>query len=219
MAAYPRSRPRRLHTLLSLVLVGMALLVVDVPAEAATKTIALTFDDGPHARYTPMVLDILKRHGVKATFCVVGNRVAEYPALTRRIRTEGHRLCNHSRTHVRMTSLSSPAVREQIRTTQREIRTATGVTPTLFRFPYDDSSARVVTIVHGEDLRIAGWTIDPKDWDEPPAPTITSRVLASARSGAVVLLHDGGGDQSATVRALDPLIRQLKARGYTFVQL
>ncbi|RZU53165.1 peptidoglycan/xylan/chitin deacetylase (PgdA/CDA1 family) [Krasilnikovia cinnamomea] len=192
--------------------------VTTAPATAAArKTIALTFDDGPHPRYTPQVLNLLRKYHVKATFCIVGDNAARYPALVRRIRAEGHRLCNHTRNHANMTRLSNSAARKQITTAQRQIRAAAGVSPTVFRFPYGASNARVRAVVRDCGLRNLRWTVDTKDWERPAARTITARVLRGARPGAVVLMHDGGGNRSRTVASLDSTIRQLKHKGYTFV--
>lgn len=187
------------------------------PSVARRKTIALTFDDGPHPRYTAGVLTALRRHRVKATFCIVGNNAATYPALTRRIHREGHRLCNHTRSHADMTRLSNAAARRQIRTAQKQIRAAAGVTPAVFRFPYGASTPRVRAIVRAQGLRNLRWHIDTRDWQRPAARTITARIVGNARPGAIVLMHDGGGNRSNTVASLDATIRRLKAKGYTFV--
>ncbi|WP_412753685.1 polysaccharide deacetylase family protein [Krasilnikovia sp. M28-CT-15] len=184
---------------------------------AARKTVALTFDDGPHPRYTPQVLNLLRKYHVKATFCIVGDNAARYPKLVRRIRAEGHRLCNHTRSHANMARLSNSAARRQITKAQQQIRAAAGVSPTVFRFPYGSSSARVRAIVRSCGLRNLGWTVDTRDWERPSARTITARVLRGARPGAVVLMHDGGGNRSHTVASLDSTIRQLQRKGYTFV--
>lgn len=182
-----------------------------------TRTVALTFDDGPSPRYTLPILDILKKHEVKATFCVLGDEVGRYPGTTRRISREGHRLCNHTRGHHDMARLSSAAARKQVLTAQGQIARVSGVTPTTFRFPYGSSNARVSAVVRSCKLRILPWTIDTNDWQRPAAKTITARIVNHVRPGANVLMHDGGGDRSTTVRSLDRTIRLLKQKGYTFV--
>lgn len=208
----------KLRAILVLLLVLPAGLVWGSPAQAAAvRTVALTFDDGPHPRYTPRVLDVLKRHRVRATFCVTGDNVGRYPHTTRRIRNEGHRICNHTRNHPDMATLSSAAARRQVLDTQRQVQRTTGVTPTTFRFPYGSSNARVRSVVRDCRLRILGWTVDTGDYLRPPARTITARVVGNVRPGAVVLMHDGGGDRTNTVNSLEQMIRQLKRKGYTFV--
>ncbi|SNY70276.1 polysaccharide deacetylase family protein [Paractinoplanes atraurantiacus] len=187
-----------------------------VQLAAAKKTIALTFDDGP-SKYTPQVLDILKRNNVKATFCMLGNNVGSYAATARRVVREGHRLCNHSRSHPNFTKLSNSAARNQITWTQNKIYSVTKVKPKVFRFPYGASNSRVRTVVRDQNLRILGWTVDTRDWSRPGTSTITSRAVKGARNGGVILMHDGGGNRSQTVASLNATIKQLKAKGYTFV--
>jgi peptidoglycan/xylan/chitin deacetylase (PgdA/CDA1 family) len=186
------------------------------PAVAARKTVALTFDDGP-SRYTPQVLDILARYHVKATFCVLGQNVKAYRKAAQRIVREGHRLCDHSWNHPDFTELSTSAARSQVTRTQRKIEAVTGKNPKVFRFPYGASSPRTRTVVRQQGLRILGWTVDTRDWSRPGAAVIERRAVDRTRPGAVILMHDGGGNRSQTVAALDDVIRRLKAKGYTFV--
>ncbi|XVV08590.1 polysaccharide deacetylase family protein [Actinoplanes sp. CA-131856] len=187
-----------------------------IQVAAAKKTVALTFDDGP-SKYTPQILDILKRNNVKATFCMLGNNVGPYAATARRVVREGHRLCNHSRSHPNFTKLSNAAAKSQITWTQNKIYSVTKVKPKVFRFPYGASNSRTRTVVRNQNLRILGWTVDTRDWSRPGTSTITSRAVKGARNGAVILMHDGGGNRSQTVASLNATIKQLKAKGYTFV--
>lgn len=208
----------RLRALVLLLLLIPGLLTVAAPAQAAARrTVALTFDDGPSPAYTLRILDILRQHRVKATFCVLGDKVVQHPRTARRIRNEGHRLCNHTRNHPDMARLSSSAARKQVLDTQWRVRKVTGVTPTTFRFPYGSSNSRVRAVVHSCHLRTLGWDVDTRDWERPSAGTITSRIVGNVRPGSVVLMHDGGGNRTTTVAALDSTIRQLKKKGYTFV--
>ncbi|GAA2859848.1 hypothetical protein Acy02nite_55960 [Actinoplanes cyaneus] len=186
------------------------------PAAAARKTVALTFDDGP-SKYTPQVLDILKRYHVKATFCMLGQNAGTYRKAAQRIVREGHRLCDHSWNHPDFTDLSNSAARSQVVRAQNRISAVTGRTPKVFRFPYGASNARTRIVVRNQGLRILGWTVDTRDWSRPGAKTIENRAVTGTRPGAVILMHDGGGNRSQTVAALDDVIRRLKAKGYTFV--
>ncbi|WP_229070067.1 polysaccharide deacetylase family protein [Actinoplanes sp. DH11] len=180
------------------------------------KTVALTFDDGP-SKYTPQILDILRRNNVKATFCMLGNNVGPYRATARRVVREGHRLCNHSRNHPDFRKLSTAAARSQVKYTQSKIKSVTGRSPKVFRFPYGSSNTRTRAVVRNEGLRILGWTVDTRDWERPGSATITKRAVNNTRPGGVVLMHDGGGNRSQTVASLNNTIRKLKAKGYTFV--
>jgi peptidoglycan/xylan/chitin deacetylase (PgdA/CDA1 family) len=190
--------------------------VPDPPAGPDDRTVALTFDDGP-SPYTPAVLAVLRRYGVPATFCMLGDEAQRYPAMARRVVAEGHQLCNHSRDHRDMARLSEKKARREVVGAERQIRDAAGVAPTIFRFPYGSSDRLARRVVTGYGMRTLDWDVDPQDWKRPAAPTITRRILRNVRPGSTVLMHDGGGDRSHTVASLAPTIRQLQKRGYRFV--
>jgi len=186
------------------------------PRPHSTRTVALTFDDGP-SRYTAQILAVLRRNHVRATFCVLGNNVKRHPAAARQLVREGHQLCNHTRDHANMARLSRAKARAEVTDTQREIHAATGVKPKIFRFPYGSSDAQSRKVVAGLHLRRLGWDVDPQDWRKPAARKITARIVAHAHPRCVVLMHDGGGDRSHTAASLDATIKQLRQRGYQFV--
>lgn len=179
-----------------------------------TRAVALTFDDGPDPVWTPQVLDHLRRHGVTATFCVVGNRVRQHPTLMARIVREGHQLCNHSWRHdVDLGDRSRSEIRADLDRTTRAIRAAVpGAKVPFYRQPGGRWTPEVVSVVKELGMVPLHWTVDPKDWAKPTAPTIVARVKDGARPGSVVLLHDGGGDRAATVAACPALIADLKRR-------
>ena len=196
----------------------------------APRQIALTFDDGPDPRWTPRILDVLERHHVPATFFVTGTHVLDQPALTRRIVAQGSELANHSTTHADLNRLSDGAVELEINATQRLVETYTGRSMHLFRAPYlgdadPDTAAelRVAQIAAKLGYLTVGLNVDPLDWQTTDAATITARTIAQIEAGdasnarRIVLLHDSGGDRSATVAALPAIIRELRARGYEFV--
>jgi peptidoglycan-N-acetylglucosamine deacetylase len=189
----------------------------EAPPPRVPRTVSLTFDDGPSPDWTPKILDLLRQHRVHATFCLLGDKAAEHPALARRIVTEGHRVCNHSRSHPDLARLPEYRVRQQVLTAQKQIRRATGRTPRTFRFPYGSSDRAAKRIVEGYGLRVLSWDVDPADWTRPSPGVITSRVVRQTCPGSVVLMHDGGGDRGHTVASLDATITQLRARGYRFV--
>jgi cellulose synthase/poly-beta-1,6-N-acetylglucosamine synthase-like glycosyltransferase/peptidoglycan/xylan/chitin deacetylase (PgdA/CDA1 family) len=187
------------------------------------RTIALTFDDGPDPRWTPEVLDALRRHGVPATFFVVGSQVARYPELTRRTVDDGHELGVHTFTHPRITDLPTWRRRAEYAQTQMAIGHAAGVKTRLLRLPYwsgadsldDDNWAMVREAGELGYLSVFSDT-DSRDWARPGVDEIVRNAQPAAGAGAVVLLHDSGGDRAQTVRALDVLIPELKAQGYRF---
>ncbi|MEV4141743.1 polysaccharide deacetylase family protein, partial [Dactylosporangium sp. NPDC049742] len=178
------------------------------------KTFALTFDDGP-SEHTAAMLDLLGQYHIRGTFCVVGEAVAANPALVRRIVGDGHALCNHSTHHDALGRASAEQVRADIATTDAAIAAAApGCTVTYFRAPYGDwgVSAKVA-----QDLRHTpiGWTVDPDDWTTPGAEEIVARIERQLTPGAIVLVHDGGGDRRQTVAAMRILIPRLLAAGWT----
>jgi peptidoglycan-N-acetylglucosamine deacetylase len=191
-------------------------IILHGPVPPAPRTVALTFDDGPSA-HTPEILDILYRHRVPATFCLLGDNAEEQPQLARRIAREGHQICNHSRSHADLARASAHRIRGEVSIAQWQIARATGVTPRTFRFPYGSSDARSERIVRRYGLRPLDWDVDPQDWTRPRSGAITSRVVRRVRPGSVVLLHDGGGDRRHTAAALETIIRELRAKGYRFV--
>ncbi|AXG82354.1 polysaccharide deacetylase family protein [Streptomyces paludis] len=187
--------------------------------DAPSRPVALTVDDGPDPRWTPLLLDVLDAHRVRATFFVVGERAARHPELLRRILAAGHTLGNHTYSHPQPFAALPPArIHEEIRRTQRVVTDATGVTPALFRAPAGGWSRTVLGAAREQGLTPVDWSVDPKDWRAPPAARIARTVLR-ARPGDIVLCHDGGGDRSGTVAALDTALGQLRRRGTVFAVL
>lgn len=188
-------------------------------AADAVPSVALTVDDGPDPRWTPALLDVLDAHGVRATFFVIGERAREHPGLLRRVVAAGHRLGNHSYSHVQpFAALPAADLSREVGATQQVVAGETGVRPTLFRAPAGGWSRSVLAASRDHGLTPVDWTVDPKDWREPPADRIARRV-ARARPDDIVLCHDGGGDRSGTVEALDLALARLRGRGVAFTTL
>jgi peptidoglycan/xylan/chitin deacetylase (PgdA/CDA1 family) len=199
----------------------MVLLATDdvYPApQAQPKIIALTFDDGPDPANTPTILDILKRHKVKATFFVVGQEVNRYPHLVRRESRRRHMVGNHSYTHRDLTTLSEAEVRQELQDTNAAIRAAGAPRPNLFRPPYGNTNAAVEGVATSLRMTQTLWAVDGYRYEklDPPAPPaeLCNRVVSGVSPGAVVVLHDGG--TVYTDDALDCIITRLKEQGYDF---
>lgn len=175
------------------------------------KEIALTFDDGPSG-YTGRVLDILHNTHVSGTFFLVGENIPGRTWVMRRMIDEGHEIGNHSMHH-ETNGASSSSVAE----TSARIREATGFEPCLYRPPGGYVSASTSRAAWQRGMSNILWDVDPTDWQQPGSSAIYSRVVSNARSGSIVLMHDGGGDRSGTVAALDDIIHTLKGRGYRLV--
>jgi peptidoglycan/xylan/chitin deacetylase (PgdA/CDA1 family) len=180
--------------------------------------LALTFDDGP-GDWTPAILDLLDRHGARATFFCLGERVRERAAILQRALAEGHELGNHLFSHRHPQALSDDDIRREIALTAAQIERATAARAPLLRPPYGAQPERVAAA--GAELGfgpVVLWSIDPEDWKEPPPTAIVEHVLREARPGAIVDLHDGWGrtpgDRQPTVEALGRLLPELASLGF-----
>ena len=161
----------------------------------------LTFDDGP-SEWTPLILDLLAEHEVKATFFVTGLALIGNGLIVARAYLEGHTIGNHGFSHVRLTELSDVAVRLQLAETSRSLKTVTGERPSLFRAPFFATNGRVGGIAAGLGLTHVGASIIPDDWMSDDSEAIARVVLSELKPGAVVSLHDGippdGGSDRCT---------------------
>lgn len=185
----------------------------------ARGEIHLTFDDGPTASNTVEILELLDRHDAAAVFFPIGEQVEPNAALLERAVDDGHRLGNHTWSHDRLADLTAWEFDAAVGRTQIAVERATGTVPTCLRPPegvIDDDAADMAA---AEGLSIELWTVDPLDWQTDDADTIARRVIDRAEDGAVVLLHDGGGDRQATVEALGTILRELGRDGYRFTVL
>jgi len=181
--------------------------------------VALTFDDGPNPYYTPQILAVLQQYNIKATFFCIGRQVAQYPYLVKQEYAAGNLIGNHSWSHPNLALLSSTAILTQINSTSAAIQQAIGVRPTFFRPPYGTINANVLTQANLLGLTTIIWNDEARDWTTPGVAVISSRILNLAGNGAIILLHDGGGNRSQTVAALPTIITSLKASGFKFVTL
>jgi peptidoglycan-N-acetylglucosamine deacetylase len=181
---------------------------------SGSRGVVLTFDDGPSPRWTPQVLDQLRAARVTATFCVLGTEARRYPHLVARIVREGHQLCNHSWRHdMNLGRRTAAQIRADLVRTNQAIRAAApNARIAWFRQPGGRWTAEEVAVARQLGMRPLHWSVDPQDWERPPAKTIIKRVQAATRPGSVVLLHDAGGDRSQTLAACRTLIPDLKRR-------
>jgi peptidoglycan/xylan/chitin deacetylase (PgdA/CDA1 family) len=186
------------------------------------RAVALTFDDGPSPTYTRKVLSILRRFHASATFFVIGIRACQYPSLVRQEVGAGMAVGNHSWDHPN----SPPFARLGAARISSEIRRAgqclqsLGTTPAFFRPPGGSFSPEVISAAKDMGERVVLWDVDPRDWS--PGRTwrqIVRNVLQEVHAGAIVDLHDGGGDRSATVKALPHIIRGIRARHLQLVAI
>ncbi len=177
--------------------------------------VAMTFDDGPHPRHTPRLLNILKQRNIKATFYVVGNLVQSHPEIVARMVREGHEVANHTWNHPDITKLSDQRTRSELQRTAQAIHKACGIYPRTFRPPYGAITERHRQWIHRDfGYPTITWNVDPKDWQRPGPSVVASRLVSGARKGSILLAHD---IHSGTISAMPSALDQLLARGFRFV--
>ncbi|MFE9021138.1 polysaccharide deacetylase family protein [Streptomyces sp. NPDC007808] len=178
------------------------------------RTMVLTFDDGPDARYTPYILDILREYDVRAMFFVCGEMVADNKDLLARMADEGHVVGNHTWSHPLLTGLSRARIRAEMERTSDIVEAAYGDRPLWFRAPYGAWNRAAFQLGAELGMEPLAWTVDTLDWMAPGTRTIVDRVENGAAPGVVVLSHDAGGDRSQSVMALRSYLPQLLDAGY-----
>ncbi|WP_425098354.1 polysaccharide deacetylase family protein [Tropicibacter sp. S64] len=179
-----------------------------------SPVVSMTFDDGPHPRLTPVLLDMLRARGLRATFYLIGNRVVQWPDIVRRIAAEGHEIGNHSWTHPNLAKFSDNGVLDEIDRTSDAIFKVTGRPPVTFRPPYGSFSRRQrLMLYEARNLPTILWSVDPQDWRRPGSSVVASRILQGSRPGAIILSHD---IQSGTVKAMPQTLDGLAGRGLRF---
>jgi cellulose synthase/poly-beta-1,6-N-acetylglucosamine synthase-like glycosyltransferase/peptidoglycan/xylan/chitin deacetylase (PgdA/CDA1 family)/spore germination protein YaaH len=199
--------------------------------------VALSFDDGPDPKWTPRILDILRQKNAKGTFMLIGEEAQENIGVMKRIVREGHEIGNHTYSHPDISEISQRQLDLEVKLTEHLFASKLGVQPLYFRPPYDideepdtDDEAAPVVHIQQDGYTIIGNKIDTDDWNEHPRKSpaeISGSVLQQLETmktkpqfrGSIILLHDGGGDRSATVAALPVLIDALRAHGYSIVPI
>lgn len=175
------------------------------------RQVALTFDDGP-SPYTGQVLDILRRNKVPATFFVLGSGVAEEEQALRRVEREGHVVANHSFGHPAMGNMDLAGQREEL-ASQEEAVSSTGIEQhRLFRPPYRSFNQSTFDLLAERNDLMVLWSVDTDDYASYDPQAIVDRVLNEVEPGSIVLMHDGGGERSTTVKALPGIIKGLRRK-------
>jgi poly-beta-1,6 N-acetyl-D-glucosamine synthase len=185
--------------------------------------VALTFDDGPDPTWTPQVLAVLRRHRVPATFFVVGSRVTAHPGLVRAELATGAEIGSHTFAHADVTGLSGWRTSLELSLTQTALAGAAGIHTGLFRPPYSSTPDAVrgpnlaaYRRVGGRGYLVVLSDRDSEDWRRPGVGQVLANATPAPGAGGIVLFHDGGGNRAQTVLAVDLLITNLQAKGYTF---
>ncbi|MFH8975078.1 polysaccharide deacetylase family protein [Streptomyces sp. NPDC017890] len=187
-------------------------------SDAGARGVNITIDDGPDPAWTPQVLDLLREHGVKATFCVTGIQAQAHPDLVKEVVAAGHRLCNHTVSHDTAMDKKSEAYQsKEILDAERMITEASGgVRSMYYRAPGGAFTPYSRGLAASRGMRPLGWNVDTKDFEQPGADAIVATVERELPNGPTILFHDAGGDRTQTVEALRRVLPWLKEQGYSF---
>ena len=185
-------------------------------AGAQHREVALTFDDGP-GPYTQQLVSVLNQMNVPATFFEVGAGEQYFSAGTRDIVAGGYRIEDHTWSHPMMSQLSAADQRSQITSEAREITKFGAPYPRLFRPPYGAWNNETLRILKEKRMLMVMWTVDTADYRLPGSDSIINTVVGGAKPGAIMLMHDAGGNRAETIAALPKIITDLRAKGYKLV--
>ena len=181
------------------------------------KRVALTFDDGPHPKYTPEILDILEEYGVEATFFAVGTNAEMYPGLIAREVAEGHEVGNHTYNHYHTANLDAATFRRDVMACDSALEKITGERVRLFRPPEGVCTEEISRLCEEKDYRIILWSVDTRDWAHVPVDAICRNVMSNTKNGSIILMHDFIGKNSPTPAVLRRIIPGLQEAGFEFV--
>ena len=225
---------RRTGAALQAVIGGLLVLAAPVlaqaaPAQGATRVlsqrlpvdrheVALTFDDGPGVS-TAKILALLRRHHAHATFFVLGSELERHPGLAVAANGAGDEIEDHGMTHHALPKLGRARLLYELRAAADLIQELTGRRPVFVRPPYGSTDGRVIAAARSLGMQVVLWTVDTRDWQNPGAAAIARRVLNNVQPGEIVLMHDGGGARTQTVKAVQAILDGLDAKGYTAVTL
>ena len=185
--------------------------------ENSYMKIALTFDDGPHPRYTGQILEVLEEYDIKATFFVVGVNAKNYPDSLIDVIKKGHEIGNHTYSHPHVSGLNTYTLTDEVEKCESTIYGLTDYKTKLFRPPEGMIDADVRTVLRSLDYKVIMWDIDTRDWAHEPPEKIAENVISNIASGDIILMHDYIGHNSPTVEAIKIFIPVLLEKGYKFV--
>ncbi|MCK4311491.1 MAG: polysaccharide deacetylase family protein [Candidatus Cloacimonetes bacterium] len=176
----------------------------------------MTFDDGPDSVYTGKILDILERNKIKATFFIIGKKALENPELVKRIISKGHEIGNHSYSHKSLIFKSTAYVQKEIEKTDKILGNLGVKGDICFCPPYGRMDAIARMVFRKLHKKVILWDNNPKDFKRSSSDEIVNKVLKKLKPGSIIVLHDGGGDRTETIEAVEILIPELLKRGYNF---
>lgn len=188
--------------------------------ETSEKLIAFTFDDGPHPVYTPQLLDIFREGKGKATFFMLGQEIERYRSIAEEVHLEGHEIGNHTYSHPALSSLTRQEAAAELHKTDQIIRSIIEQKVKCFRPPYLEVNDTILDLAveAGYDT-IGALNLEARDWDQPGVEHIIDKSRIHLTNGSILIFHDGYGDRSQTVEAVQVLVRELTVEGYRLVTI
>jgi peptidoglycan-N-acetylglucosamine deacetylase len=189
-----------------------------------SRQLALTFDDGPNDPHTLRLLEVLAKHGVHATFFLIGRFAQQKPLIAREIAAAGHVIGNHTFSHPLLIFKSESEIRREISRCRAALEDAVGLHSNLFRPPFGGRRPAVLRVARELGLEPVMWNVTGYDWNARSSRAIEGQIENRVRGGDVILLHDGGhremgADRSKTVAAVDRVIARYKSSGYDFLTI
>ncbi len=181
------------------------------------KTVALTFDDGPHPQKTQKILDVLKKYGVRATFFVIGENAKKYPEQLQMIVADGHEIGNHTYDHKSLYKQSEDTLCQSVEKCKQTIKEITGIETVYFRPPEGYMNDAIAMSMNHKGYNVILWRVDTYDWKGLSGDQIAKNVLNTVKNGDIILMHDYIWRKSYTEKALDIIIPELQKQGYSFV--
>jgi len=185
-----------------------------------SKTIALTFDDGPHPQYTPQVLSVLKRYNITASFFWLGNCVHRFPEVAKTVSEQGHWIGLHGYEHDSFPLLSPTQLKQSLEKTQVAIYNACNLSPEQVRDvrpPNGFFTPQTLKLFQQWNYRPVMWSVVPEDWVHPGVNVVVNRVMKQVKNGSLIVLHDGYSGGKDVAETINILIPKLLQQGYEFV--
>lgn len=218
--ANKEDNPQQVYTPLSIENTGENIKETDKPAGKASRVIdpqkpmvALTFDDGPHPKYTAQIIDELNKYNSSATFFVLGSRVEKYPDTLKKIIENGNQIGNHTYDHIELTKLDSVKISDEINRTTKAIYDIVGSGPEVVRPSYGSINGKVIT---NTGMPLILWSVDTRDWKTRDKNLIVNEALKKVKDGDIILMHD---IYKTTADAAAVIIKELSSRGYQLVTI
>lgn len=186
------------------------------PPTSKGKVAYLTFDDGPNPTYTPQILALLKKYNAEATFFALGQEVDKFPQVAKDTSKTESVVANHTYSHKDISAMSDSAIKKEIVDANTAVKKATGKTPTCFRPPYGAMKSDTKQKLGSVGGKTIMWDVDTQDWARPGVNAIVEHVLDYTQDGEIILMHDGGGDRTQTIAALEQILKKMTADGWEF---